>query len=144
MYIIYPSVRPRWAPCWPHEPCYQGCYGLSVTKQDRREFEDSLPQLVMKELIDKCTLHYSCLLFVTTNISSKNTGIINMSLNILLARVCIFIFLYCFCETQGGVQLIWKIARTRLQYHYIIVNITVTRDNHQCWNRGICYIYVTP
>ena len=19
------SCRPRWAPCWPHEPCYQGC-----------------------------------------------------------------------------------------------------------------------
>ena len=19
-------VGPRWAPCWPHEPCYQGCY----------------------------------------------------------------------------------------------------------------------
>ena len=19
------TVGPRWAPCWPHEPCYQGC-----------------------------------------------------------------------------------------------------------------------
>ena len=22
---------PRWAPCWPHEPCYQGWYVTSVT-----------------------------------------------------------------------------------------------------------------
>ena len=21
-------VGPRWAPCWPHEPCYQGCLPL--------------------------------------------------------------------------------------------------------------------
>ena len=21
-----PDVGPRWAPCWPHEPCYQGYY----------------------------------------------------------------------------------------------------------------------
>ena len=22
-------VSPRWAPCWPHEPCYQGCITLT-------------------------------------------------------------------------------------------------------------------
>ena len=22
-------VGPRWAPCWPYEPCYQGCFGAS-------------------------------------------------------------------------------------------------------------------
>ena len=22
-------VGPRWAPCWPYEPCYQGCHGWS-------------------------------------------------------------------------------------------------------------------
>ena len=23
-------VGRRWAPCWPHEPCYQGCYNAKV------------------------------------------------------------------------------------------------------------------
>ena len=23
-----PHVGPRWAPCWPHEPCYQGAHSL--------------------------------------------------------------------------------------------------------------------
>ena len=22
------TTGPRWAPCWPHEPCYQGCYHI--------------------------------------------------------------------------------------------------------------------
>ena len=25
-------VGPRWAPCWPHEPCYQGCHYNDVIK----------------------------------------------------------------------------------------------------------------
>ena len=25
-------VSPRWAPYWPHEPCYQGCYNLRDEK----------------------------------------------------------------------------------------------------------------
>ena len=25
-------VGPRWAPCWPHEPCYQGCYNLMAMR----------------------------------------------------------------------------------------------------------------
>ena len=28
-------VGPRWAPCWPHEPCYQGCYSSTTLILDR-------------------------------------------------------------------------------------------------------------
>ena len=27
-------VGPRWAPCWPHEPCYQGHFALTIDVND--------------------------------------------------------------------------------------------------------------
>ena len=27
------SAGPRWAPCWPHEPCYQECFGRMKYQQ---------------------------------------------------------------------------------------------------------------
>ena len=28
-------VGPRWAPCWPHEPCYQGCFDDPERRGDK-------------------------------------------------------------------------------------------------------------
>ena len=32
---------PRWAPCWPHEPCYQGCFPNFVEDCPRRHSQTS-------------------------------------------------------------------------------------------------------
>ena len=34
-------VGPRWAPCWPHEPCYQGCSGINRTNYLRSQLTRS-------------------------------------------------------------------------------------------------------
>ena len=43
---------PRWAPCWPHEPCYPGWYwlslfGISWVQQDKGE------QVLLLEICDR-------------------------------------------------------------------------------------------
>ena len=51
-------VGPRWSPCWPHEPCYQGCLipGPLFTEAEgrltKRYHEDSKPRYLM--------LYWSC------------------------------------------------------------------------------------
>ena len=36
-------VGPRWAPCWPHELCYQGCDNESVLRNDSTTSSLSFP-----------------------------------------------------------------------------------------------------
>ena len=36
-------VGPRWAPCWPHEPCYQGCYSSYLQQMNEITSQTNSP-----------------------------------------------------------------------------------------------------
>ena len=49
-------VGPRWAPCWPHEPCYQG-YDLALERGQAITWSNKLNKLIPECTISQASWH---------------------------------------------------------------------------------------
>ena len=77
-------VGPRWAPCWPHEPCYQGMLIGQVWKYGNQPCTATII-LTMTSLIDKSSLvQVIALCRQTTIISVTNENQVTRRLDISL------------------------------------------------------------
>ena len=58
-------VGPKWAPCWPHEPCYQGCHYMNrCCPRSVSPYGMAWPQCVTRIYISKqLIIGISCILW---------------------------------------------------------------------------------
>ena len=60
-----PHVGPRWAPCWPHKPCYPGCCW-------RRDVSKSLTLGYLNKVLDRVRCRHNAVNFLINSHNTQN------------------------------------------------------------------------